>query len=118
MRSTQNNNSNVSLIDLNLNDEKREKYQEHKLQNATTLKLEKPVFKKRLPSSSNHSQLVLQEEVIDFASDDENLDNGSDMSRVKIRNSLKHPKGRKSGELRRAESLQESRKRHSFFGGS
>ncbi|KAI5952948.1 AKL1 [Candida margitis] len=116
MRSSQKNESNLSLIDLNINDEKQEKQFEHKQQ--TTSKSEKPVFKKRIPSSSNHSQLFLQEEVIDFASDDENIDNGSDMSRLKIRNSLKKPKGRKSGELKRPDSLQESKKRHSFFGGS
>lgn len=118
MRSSQKNDSNLSLIDLNINDEKRDKQSEHKLQNPTALKSEKPVFKKRIPSSSNHSQLVLQEEVIDFASDDENLDNSSDMSRLKIRNSLKKPKGRKSSEMKRPDSLQESKKRHSFFGGS
>ncbi|KAG5419050.1 AKL1 [Candida metapsilosis] len=116
MRPPHKNDSDLSLIDMNINEEKRD--QEQKSQNPTSQKLEKPVFRKRIPSSSNHSQLVLQEEVIDFASDDENLDNSSSMSRVKIRNSLKKPKGRKSGELRRSESLQEPKKRHSFFGGS
>ncbi|KAI5967780.1 AKL1 [Candida theae] len=111
------NNSHLSLIDMDDNDEKRDKQPEQKSQNATSSKLDKPVFKKRISSTSNHAQLHLQEEVIDFASDDENLDNGSDMSRMKIRNSLKKPKGgRRSGELNRSESLQESRKRHSFFG--
>ncbi|CAK9439747.1 uncharacterized protein LODBEIA_P38470 [Lodderomyces beijingensis] len=74
----------------------------------------KPNMSKRFSSSS---QLVLQEEVVDFASDDENLDNGSNMSRMKIRNSLKFPKARKSSELKRNDSYSsDSKKRHSFFG--
>ncbi|CAI5759073.1 unnamed protein product [Candida verbasci] len=77
-------------------------------------KLEKPGFKKRL-SSQNHIPINLQEEVIDFASDDEN--NNSDMNRIKIRNSLKKPpkSNRKSSDHNRSESS-ESKKRLSFLG--
>lgn len=48
---------------------------------------DKPLFKKRL-SSAPAASMSLQEEVIDFASDDENPDNQSNMSRMAIRNSL------------------------------
>ena len=55
----------------------------------------------------------LQEEVIDFASDDENC--SSDLSRVAIRQSLK--KTRKTADHKRSDSAGgERRKRHSFFG--
>lgn len=49
---------------------------------------EKPQFKKRISSAQNPGSMSLQEEVIDFASDDENPENQSNMSRLSIRNSL------------------------------
>ncbi|KAI5960085.1 AKL1 [Candida pseudojiufengensis] len=109
LTTTKNNDSNLSLIDLNNSEEKQKK----------SSSIEKPTFKKRMSSTNNPSQIILQEEIIDFASDDENLDNGSDMSRIKIRNSLKKPKSRKSNELKRIDSSQQgdSKKRLSFFGG-
>lgn len=75
----------------------------------------KPKFKKKL-STMQPQQLEFQEQVIDFASDDEN--NNSQMSRVSIRNSLK--KSRKTSDHhRRSESVQgEGKKRLSFFGNS
>lgn len=76
-------------------------------------------FKKRISSLQNPSRLSFQEEVIDFASDDENPENGSKMSRLSIRNSLRKPKSRKPSEHKRSESSNsESKKRLSFFGGS
>lgn len=74
-----------------------------------------PQYKKRLSSLQLPSSLSFQEEVIDFASDDENPENGSKMNRLSIRNSLKKPKSRKSNEHKRSESLSE-KKRLSFFG--
>ncbi|KAL6449855.1 PRK1 Actin-regulating kinase PRK1 [Candida maltosa Xu316] len=107
------NDSEVSLIDM---DESKMNNSDKKTQEP------KPAFKKRV-SSANHnpSQLSLQEEVIDFASDDENPDNGSGMNRLKIRSSLRRPvKGRRSGEHKRSESYSTdtSKKRLSFFGGN
>lgn len=54
----------------------------------------------------------VQEEVVDFASDDE--ENSSLMSRLNIRNSLKH--SRRSGEYKRSEPSEKGSKRRSFFG--
>lgn len=59
----------------------------------------KPVFKKSYPGLQDQSS-HLQEEVIDFASDDESKK--SDLSRVAIRQSLK--KTRKSSDHRRSDS--------------
>ena len=74
-----NNISEVSLIDM---DDSQLKQVKPKLRQIQHLK--------RVGSSThNPSQFSLQEEVIDFASDDENPDNGSHMSRLKIRSSLK-----------------------------
>lgn len=72
---------------------------------------EKPVFKKKLDIQAQ--PLAFQEEVIDFASDDENTN--SEMSRVAIRDSLRRPKGRRSGDQRRSDSNHDSKKRRSFF---
>lgn len=75
-------------------------------------------FKKRISSLQNPSRLSFQEEVIDFASDDENPENGSRMNRLSIRNSLKKPKSRKSSEHKRTETTpSDNKKRLSFFGG-
>ena len=75
-----NNISEVSLIDMD----------DSQLKTGETKVAANPAFKKRVGSSThNPSQFSLQEEVIDFASDDENPDNGSHMSRLKIRSSLK-----------------------------
>lgn len=63
---------------------------------------EKPHFKKRVSAIPNPSDFKVQEEVIDWASDDEDPEHGSKMSRVSIRNSLKN--SRKSGEHKRSES--------------
>lgn len=49
---------------------------------------DKPHFKKRISSAQVPASMSLQEEVIDFASDDENPDNQSNMNRLSIRNSL------------------------------
>lgn len=49
---------------------------------------DKPHFKKRISSAQAPASMSLQEEVIDFASDDENPDNQSNMNRLSIRNSL------------------------------
>lgn len=107
-----NNISEVSLIDM---DDSQFKTSEAKVAD------QKPAFKKRVGSNThNPSQFSLQEEVIDFASDDENPANGSYMNRLKIRSSLKKPsKGRRSGEHKRTESSStDSKKRLSFFGGN
>lgn len=79
----------------------------------------KPQYKKRLSSMQNHSNFSFQEEVIDFASDDENPENSSEMNRLSIRNSLsKKPKSRKSSEHKRSDSSNsEGKKRLSLFGG-
>ncbi|ABN66929.2 Ark-family serine/threonine protein kinase [Scheffersomyces stipitis CBS 6054] len=79
-----------------------------------------PPFKKRVSSGvPSGSKFNFQEEVIDFASDDENPENGSKMNRISIRKSLKKPKSRKSGEHKRTDSsASEGKKRLSFFGGS
>ncbi|ODV82465.1 uncharacterized protein CANTADRAFT_45149 [Suhomyces tanzawaensis NRRL Y-17324] len=77
-----------------------------------------PQFKKRISSALNPSQFSFQEEVIDFASDDENPENGSRMNRLSIRNSLKKPKSRKSSDNKKNESSNEPKKRLSFFGGT
>ncbi|KAK6464980.1 putative p53-regulating kinase [Scheffersomyces coipomensis] len=100
--------SGMSLLDLNTNDENDSKQEI------------KQTFKKRIPSNQNPTNLNFQEEVIDFASDDENPENGSNLNRLKIRNSLKKPpKARRSGEYKRNESVSsEGKKRLSFFGGS
>ena len=106
-----NNISEVSLIDMD----------DSQLKTGETKVAANSAFKKRVGSSThNPSQFSLQEEVIDFASDDENPDNGSHMSRLKIRSSLKKPsKGRRSGEHKRTESSStDSKKRLSFFGGN
>lgn len=58
-------------------------------------------IKKRISSIQDQKWA---EEVIDFASDDEDPVNQSRMSRLSIRSSLKNPK-RKSGEHKRSESL-------------
>lgn len=79
----------------------------------------KLAYKKRISSIQNPSNFSFQEEVIDFASDDENPENGSKMNRLSIRNSLKKPKvSRKSSEHKRSDGSQESKKRLSFFGGN
>lgn len=108
------NESFVSLIDM---DDTQMKQPEGRPSTEQT----KP-FKKRVVSSTHTpSQLSLQEEVIDFASDDESPENGSHMNRLKIRSSLKKPsRTRRSGEYKRTESIngETSKKRLSFFGGS
>lgn len=92
----------VSLLDLDMDEKIRKK------ENKT-------VFKKRISDIQNQP-LAFQEQVIDFASDDEN--NNSEMSRVAIRKELRKPKSRKpSSDHKRTESHSE-RKRLSFFGGS
>lgn len=84
----------VSLVDLDNNDEKR-----------------RPKVKKNL--SQAHTQpFAVREEVIDFASDDENQQ--LSMSRLSIRNSLR--KSRKLSEHKRSESTHSEHKRLSFFG--
>lgn len=95
----------VSLLDIDLDEEFKKKES-------------KPLFKKRLSGLPNQP-IALHEEVIDFASDDENTK--SEMSRMSIRNSLKKPKSRKSSDhipQRRSESSHtDHRKRLSFLGG-
>lgn len=72
----------------------------------------KPVMRKSL--SQNPGQpFEVREEVIDFASDDENQK--LEMSRLSIRNSLR--KSRKLNEQRRSDSSHSEHKRRSFFGG-
>ncbi|OBA18988.1 kinase-like protein [Metschnikowia bicuspidata var. bicuspidata NRRL YB-4993] len=74
----------------------------------------KPTFRKRL-SDIPTQPINFQEQVIDFASDDENQN--SEMNRVSIRNSLK--KSRKHSDHRRGKTYQsDGKKRLSFFGGS
>lgn len=98
----------VSVIDLSDDDDDDDKVEgEHNEP--------KPHFKKRIPSIQAPSSFSLHEEVIDFASDDENPENSSKMSRINIRNSLKKPK-RKSGEHRRTESLTLDKKKIGMFG--
>ncbi|KAK6204269.1 Akl1 serine/threonine protein kinase [Scheffersomyces amazonensis] len=98
--------SGISLLDLDLSED-------------SDIKQESKPFKKRISSIQNPANLNFEQEVIDFASDDENPDNGSTMNRLKIRNSLKKPKSRRSGEHKRNESIaNEGKKRLSFFGGS
>lgn len=75
----------------------------------------KPQYKKRILSIQNPQSLNFQEQVIDFASDDENPENSSEMNRLLIRNSLKKPKSRKSSEHKRTESTNSDKKRLSFF---
>lgn len=71
----------------------------------------KPKMKKSL--SQNPGQpFAVREEVIDFASDDENQQ--LEMSRLSIRNSLR--KSRKLSEHRRSDSTHSEHKRRSFFG--
>lgn len=72
----------------------------------------RPMYKKKI--SEMQSQGAVQEEVIDFASDDENYN--SEMSRVAIRNSLKKPKSRKLSEHHKRGDSHDHRKRLSFFG--
>lgn len=69
---------------------------------------ENPRFKKK--TNSQPSKLNVQEEVIDFASDDENPEHSSEMNRLSIRNSLKKPKSKK-GEHQRTESNSSEGKR-------
>lgn len=84
----------VSLVDLDNNEEKR-----------------RPKVKKNI--SQAHTQpFAVREEVIDFASDDENQQLA--MSRLSIRNSLR--KSRKLSEHKRSESTHSEHKRLSFFG--
>ncbi|CUM67028.1 uncharacterized protein PRCAT00004716001 [Priceomyces carsonii] len=81
-------------------------------------------FKKRIPSIQNPSNFKFEEEVIDFASDDENPENSSKMNRLSIRNSLKKqprdkPKTRKTSDHKKAEATTiENKKRLSLFGGN
>jgi Serine/threonine protein kinase len=97
--------SETSLIDLDSDEEKVAKGE--------------PKFKKRISSLQNTSRFSFQEEVIDWASDDENPANDSRMNRLSIRNSLKKPKSRKSSEHKRSDSANsEGKKRISFFGGN
>lgn len=77
----------------------------------------KPQFKKRISSIQNPSNFSFQEEIIDFALDDENPEHNSEMSRVSIRNSLKKTKPRKSNEHKRTDSSGD-RKRLSWFSSS
>lgn len=98
----------VSLLDLGIDEEQKKR------------KESKPVFKMKISDIQNQP-ISFQEEVIDFASDDEN--SKSEMSRVAIRNSLKKPKSRKLSDHhpnhKRSESSHaEHRKRLSFFGGA
>lgn len=74
--------------------------------------------KKRIASIQIPSNISFQEEVVDFASDDENPENSSKMSRLSIRHSLKKPKSRQSGEQKRSDSSSSDKKRLSFFGGT
>ncbi|EGV60861.1 Ark- serine/threonine protein kinase [Yamadazyma tenuis] len=84
-----------SLIDLDLDD---------KFQKPS----DRPHFKKKVPSISNPSDFRVQEEVIDWASDDEDPEQ---MNRLAIRSSLKKS-ARRSGEHKRSESTSgESKKR-------
>lgn len=89
----------VSLLDMDIDEKKK----------TSTL----PVFKKKIAEVLSQLRLDFREEVIDFASDDENTN--SEMSRMAIRNSLRKPKSRKLSEYKRSEST-DSRKRLSFFG--
>lgn len=73
-----------SLLDLDAEEEKKQEK-----------------IKKRISSIQDQKW---EEEVIDFASDDENPVNNSRMNRLSIRSSLRKPK-RKSGEIKRSESL-------------
>lgn len=74
----------------------------------------KPHYKKK-NSTAQAQRLSFEEQVIDFASDDEN--DKSEMSRLSIRDSLK--KSRKHSDHKRTDSAHgESRKRLSFFGGT
>lgn len=118
-------NTEASLLDLDIDEEKRSGEA-------------KPQFKKRVSSIQNPSNFVVQEEVIDFASDDENPENSSQMNRLSIRNSLsRKPKSRKTSEHRRSgehkrpgehrksnehkrsdSSNSEGKKRHSLFGNA
>ncbi|KAG7664835.1 AKL1 [[Candida] subhashii] len=104
--------SKVSLIDLEVTEEPIIK---------SASDTPKPNFKKRTGGTTSSvvpdpNNLKFEEEIIDFASDDENPDNAPTMNRMSIRKSLK--KSRRSGEHKRPESLvSETRKRISFFGG-
>lgn len=86
----------ISLLDIDLD--------------ATRDVVTRPVFKNK--RDILNQPFAFQEEVIDFASDDENTN--SEMSRVAIRDSLKRPKGRKSADHRRSDSTHS--KRRLFFG--
>lgn len=73
----------------------------------------KPKMKKSL-SQTPAQPFAVKEEVIDFASDDENQQ--LEMSRLSIRNSLR--KSRKLSDYhRRSDSTHSEHKRRSFFGG-
>lgn len=94
----------VSLLDLGIGEDLKKK------------KDSKPVFKKKIADIQNQP-IAFLEEVIDFASDDEN--NKSEMSRMAIRNSLKKSRKLSDHQHKRSESSHaESRKRLSFFGGA
>lgn len=94
----------VSLLDLGIDEDLKRK------------KDGKPVFKKKISGIQNQP-IAFLEEVIDFASDDEN--NNSEMSRMAIRNSLKKSRKLSDHQHKRSESSHaESRKRLSFFGGT
>lgn len=94
----------VSLLDLEIDEDPKRK------------KDGKPVFKKKISGIQNQP-IAFLEEVIDFASDDEN--DKSEMSRMAIRNSLKKSRKLSDHQHKRSESSHaESRKRLSFFGGA
>lgn len=94
----------VSLLDLDMDEKVR----------ATKATDGKHVFKKL--TDMQNQPLAFQEQVIDFASDDEN--NNSEMSRVAIRKELRKPKLRKSSSEHKRSDSHEGRKRLSFFAGS
>lgn len=66
---------------------------------------DKPHFRKKVSAIPNPADFKVQEEVIDWASDDEN---SNSMNRLSIRNSLK---SRKSSEQKRSESTSSDKKR-------
>lgn len=94
----------VSLLDLGIDED------------FTKKNNNKSMFKKKIADIQNQP-IAFLEEVIDFASDDEN--NKSEMSRVAIRNSLRKSRKLSDHQHKRSDSSHaESRKRHSFFGGT
>ena len=68
---------------------------------------ENPRFKKK---TNSQPRLNVQEEVIDFASDDENPEHNSEMNRLSIRNSLKKPKSKKAEHQRTESNSSEGKK--------